>query len=740
MSPKAKQARKTESAGSGGVEHVPPRRLGDPDSWVGPRAFLIGVVLLVAYHAAVMAQDINRPFCGLHSWAAASGAWAARVHVKYGWDYTGGVTTWAVGEPPPENPGRYLDHPQLAVNLKAVFFLLTGPSEWANRLYGIIWSVAGLVAILAVFHGLLGRTRALLAGAFMVLFPITGYFGTGGPLTALAFLAIYCYLAIIRGMPHGPPPKYRHWLGLVAGLFLMLQWHWGGVFYALAMGLHYVGTRVREAYGHRNILTVLVGLWVLGPVLLFAHGTSYWWFVYPISFGVGTAWLGLRDMKHKWLPIVPMVPLWLAGLVLFILNHWFAYEWWWSLFPTGLLAGWLVTFGGMRRRALPATIVLAPVASLVTNLVILLSGYNWNVSKLINLYKWRSAKGEMAEFRWSAWFYRLGEYGVTNFTVSALLVGCGFFVVGLVFLAIRLQLRRSASVPAKSEKASENGSAPARMARFADRFAMFPAWTLLLAPALLQLFVLRGALWMHQSWERPLAPVLAICCAMGLLLFRRIGATASQRYPNVAGGAFATALGVFLAWSCWAGTQHYYAIRWQHPQKIEAMKWLNENIPADKPLLSVESFMTNQHSSKGAFLRPEVAWYLDRRVVQPISPEEILKVLQRHEDVPARQRWQQVARVIVKSVREAHEETGAPVFLMPASVRAYVRQEGQVRAANLPLAYVAEAIAAELPLAKVYEGKSGQRGNSKPFRAGMNTYIIYDCRGPDQATQPGPER
>lgn len=681
MSPKAKQAGRSASGTSPSGDLGPRRPLGNVDGWVTRRGFLAGCILLILLHVGIMAQDINRPFYGLHSWAAASGAWAARVHVKYGWDYTGGVTTWAVGDPPPANPGRYMDHPQLAVNLKAAFFLLTGPSEWANRLYGIIWSAAGLVAILAVFHGLLGRTRALLAGLFMVLFPITGYFGTGGPLTALAFLAIYSYLVIIRGMPHSPQPGKRHWVGLILGLFFMLQWHWGGVFYALTIGMHYVGVRVRQSEKHRNILAVLVvGLWILGPILLFAHGTSYWWFVYPISFGVGIAWL----IAHRRIP------------------------------------DWRV----------PLTVVLTPLASLATNLTILLSGYQWDVTKLVELYKWRSAKGEMPEFRWAAWFHKLGEHALSNFTLSALIVGCSFFVVGLVLLAIRTQLRRGASADSRAA----NGAA----GRFLDRFAMFPGWMLLLMPALLQLFVLRGALWMHQSWERPLAPVLAICCAMGVLLFRRIGATASQRYPNVAGGVFALALTLFLSYQCWVGTRHYYGIRWQNPQKIEALKWLNENIPADKPLLSVDSFMTNQHSSKGAFLRPEIAWYLDRRVVQPISTEEIAGVFQRSPGETPQQRLREAADAIVQSARKAHQETGAPFLLMYGDPDAVLRQQSK---ANL-FDFLAHFVASELPVAKSYPSHPGRRGGpDEPFQAGMRPWIVFDLRGDaNQTTQPGSRR
>ena len=46
-------------------------------------------------------------------------------------------------------------------------------------------------------------------------------------------------------------------------------------------------------------------------------------------------------------------------------------------------------------------------------------------------------------------------------------------------------------------------------------------------------------------------------------------------------------------------------------------------IPPDKALLSFEDHIVNQHSSKGGFYRPEIAWYLDREIVPAKSVEEV---------------------------------------------------------------------------------------------------------------------
>jgi len=82
--------------------------------------------LLAVLLASILARDITRPFYGLHSWAEAHGPWAARVHLKYGLGYTHGFLTKAVGNPPTENPTRYLDHPQLSSLLNAVAMAVLG--------------------------------------------------------------------------------------------------------------------------------------------------------------------------------------------------------------------------------------------------------------------------------------------------------------------------------------------------------------------------------------------------------------------------------------------------------------------------------------------------------------------------------------------------------------------------------------------------------------------------------------
>ena len=91
---------------------------------------------------------INRPYYGLHSWATANRAWAARNHIKYGLGYTKGYHTLAVGDPPPAHPQRYVSHPSLVTLITAFGMLLFGTEEWQVRLFDLILSVPVLLLIM----------------------------------------------------------------------------------------------------------------------------------------------------------------------------------------------------------------------------------------------------------------------------------------------------------------------------------------------------------------------------------------------------------------------------------------------------------------------------------------------------------------------------------------------------------------------------------------------------------------
>jgi len=250
-------------------------------------------------------------------------------------------------------------------------------------------------------------------------------------------------------------------------------------------------------------------------------------------------------------------------------------------------------------KALLAILIIAPLSSLVLDFVILIAGRGWDMQGIIEVYKWRSGAGERGTHLWSAWFARLWEFAVLNFTLPVLITAIGYLTFGqlLVFAA-----------PASGKQKPE----------VSRRFPQF--WLFLMIPAF-QLFILKGALWPHQYWERPLAPLIAIAAALGVMLLYDVLKKVNQKFA-VAG--IVVLVGVFGV-SCMIGTNYYYAIRWQQPAKIEMFKMLNQKIQPDKALLSFEALIVDQYKAKQASYRPEIAWYLDRDIVPAKSFAEVQK-------------------------------------------------------------------------------------------------------------------
>jgi hypothetical protein len=455
-----------------------------------PGHFWIFAGLLCILLVSILGRDIGRPFTGLHSWGEASGAWAARAHVKYGLGYTRGVSTWAVGDPPTQNPTRYYDHPQLSVLTLALFMSVFGVSEWSYRLVNLIASVLILAVLLKIVKGLLDDKTALLAGLIYVLFPINGYFGCGYWITLMGLSAIWCYLVLIDGLKDGPEPGRVHKWALAASLFLAFQFGWEGFFYALAIGVHYV----------------------------------------------------VRCIRRKQFP----------------------------------------------EKTLLAILIVAPLSSLVLNLLVMAAGYGWDFSKIVDLFKWRSGKGEMAEFNWGKWFARFWEFAAMNFTVPVLIIAVLYLTFGQLLIVTSPTSRRS------------SGEVSGR----------FPQFWLLFLPGFFQVFLLKGALWMHHYWERPFSPLVAMATALGIMTLADL---LSKARPLVARICIAALVGIITIW-CIKGLNHYYSIRHFSPERVGLFKMLNERIQPDKRLLSFQSQTVEQHEAKGEHYRPEVAWYLDREI------------------------------------------------------------------------------------------------------------------------------
>ena len=86
----------------------------------------------------------------------------------------------------------------------------------------------------------------------------------------------------------------------------------------------------------------------------------------------------------------------------------------------------------------------------------------------------------------------------------------------------------------------------------------FPQFWLLLMPGVLQLFILKGALWKHQYWESPLAPFIAVATALAImLLFDTL-----KSIHRWAGTIGAVLLAGFLFAFCVSGVNYYYNIQW----------------------------------------------------------------------------------------------------------------------------------------------------------------------------------
>ena len=515
--------------------------------------------LLAILIASIMSRDITRPFYGLHSWAEAHGPWLARAHLIYGFGYTKGLMTHAVGNPPSKNPPRYLDHPQLGSLLDTAAMAVLGIHNWSLRVVNITATVVALLLFLKILKGLLDEKTALLAGFFFCLFPLIDYFGIGFWLYPSCLWAVWNYLVIIYGLKNGPEPAKRHKIALAFCLFIMLQLGWEGFFSALGIGVHYV----------------------------------------------------CRCIYRRTLP----------------------------------------------DKSLLAILVIAPLGSLVLDFVIMAAGYGWNWQKIIDLYKWRAGSGEMSEHIWSAWLTKFWEFAVFNFTLPILITTIVYLTLGQLFVFM-----------AKTTK----NTAPAVSRRF-------PQFWLFFMPPVFQLFLLKGSLWRHQTWERPFCFSIAIAAALGVMLLMDILKSKSKYLANA---VMASLLGLFFVSSA-IGTNYYYGIRWQSPAKIAMFEMLKQNIPPDKALLSYEDFIVNQHPAKGAFYRPEIAWHLDRDIVTARTIEEI----------------------------ERQSKTGRyPYYLIPRA------QELMPLINQLSRQYKYEYVS----------GDPGEMRNGNFYKAGMLPYLIFD--------------
>lgn len=183
---------------------------------------------------------IARPYCGLRSDAIAGTAWAARSHVKYGLSYTRGYRTLALGGPPAAQPLRDIGHLPAETWITALGMKLFGTHDWSLPSLDAILSIPALSLMMFLLRRLYGSGCALLSGLLVALFPLSGYFGFQPLLVLLVLWALWRYLLLIGRFGDESGGKLRHAVELAVALFLLIQLSWVGVFYALAIGLHYL--------------------------------------------------------------------------------------------------------------------------------------------------------------------------------------------------------------------------------------------------------------------------------------------------------------------------------------------------------------------------------------------------------------------------------------------------------------------------------------------------------------------
>ena len=308
------------------------------------------------------------------------------------------------------------------------------------------------------------------------------------------------------------------------------------------------------------------------------------------------------------------------------------------------------------RRTLPdkfllAILVIAPLSSLALDFIIMAAGYGWDIDKIKSLVAWRGGSGEMERHIWSAWFGQFWEHANTNFTLPVLIISIAYLTAGQLHILLQDK----------------------------PRTRQFPQFWLFFMPPVFQLFLLKGCLWRHQTWERPFCFLIAIAAALGIMLVGDILKKANKHFANA---VVVSVVGLCVVCSV-RGTNFYYGIRWQSPAKIKMFEMLKERIPPDKALLSFEDFIINQHPAKGAFYRPEIAWHLDRDIVAARTLEEI----------------------------ERQAKTGRyPYYLIPQV------QELMPLINQLALHYKYEYIL----------GDPGELRDGKFYKAGMLPYMIFD--------------
>ncbi len=342
--------------------------------------------------------------------------------------------------------------------------------------------------------------------------------------------------------------------------------------------------------------SLLAGLFFAMVPLIGYFGVNMW--LYPLCFGAFWCYLVLIGGLKNGAPEPQKYHKWILAACLFL-----AIQMTWEGFFFAMALGIHYVSRCLYRRRLPdwsliAILALAPFASLLVDFTILAAGSGWNFERIFQLYKVRSGSGEQINLSWADWFLRFWEHADTNFTLPILFLVIAYLTLGqlLVFAPI--------------EKSAQSVS------------RRFPHFWLFLMPPVFQLLILRGTLYPHQYWERPLTPFISIAAALGVMV---VYDALKKIHQWLAVGGAVALVGILFTF-CVIGTNYYYGIRWQAEGRIEMFERLGKMIPPDKALLSFDAFIIDQFPGiKEASYRPEVAWYIDREIVPAQKLEDIEK-------------------------------------------------------------------------------------------------------------------
>ncbi len=217
-------------------------RTADPatQAWWLAAALLVFVFTLLCLHAIGTLW-----LWGHNGFNGAAFAQAARNSLRFGMV---GQAQYYMGLEPPPATEIYTHHPMaLHAHLIAVFAIF-GDAAWVARLVPAVYSVACLVMLMVAAKRWFGPAVALTAGAVWAMTPLNLIFANmvnheqGGIFWCLFY--VHMYLLWLDAY------RTRHFVGIMVGVTMAVQFDWPGYYIALFVVLHafFRGLRLQERW------------------------------------------------------------------------------------------------------------------------------------------------------------------------------------------------------------------------------------------------------------------------------------------------------------------------------------------------------------------------------------------------------------------------------------------------------------------------------------------------------------